>query len=100
MITKKILPLVIGFHALTIMSGSNPGTDRLTFKTKESRADSYRMPNGHALQHHFITSPTTVNKRFVTGINHKSNAHFSILTWDFKVKFQLNRNMSIAFSYQ
>jgi hypothetical protein len=93
-IVKRIIPLMIGFQALTVVSATNPEIDRLTLKTKESKIKTFEKP------YRFIGVPTGLDRKFVTGMNRKSSANFSILAWDLKVKFKLSRNMNIIFSYQ
>lgn len=58
-----------------------------------------KSPN-HASPFYFTNELSLVNKDFVTGVIKKEENDFTkLLHWDFKVKFQLNKNINIIFSY-
>jgi len=76
--------------------------DKLTSPVhfQNSKRIFVQQKNKVAASPSFFFNTSSLNAEYVSGLHKKENsAVTSILNWDLKVKFRLNRNMNIIFSY-
>jgi hypothetical protein len=67
---------------------------------KRSRIFATFNPIKSVSSFYYSKELSPVNREFVTGVIKKEENDFArLLHWDFKVKFQLSKNINIIFSY-
>lgn len=73
----------------------------ISFNIKVGRLSLVKQKGLDKTESSLIFSTASLNAAYVSGLKKKeeSSSLEGILKWDFKVKFRLNKNMNIMFSY-